>query len=394
MKNHSLDEIYRGIHPALGSIGTLHWNSIVDKTPATPLVLYGDTVSCELFRQRFENNNIPVAGIILHGGKTAESVITPEGPEVIQTLPDDAIVIVTLRDYPRDIELYYAVKSQLKEYGVIKPYVIHEFCSGFALNADKLISERDRVIQAFSLLLASSSRECFQEYIKNAATPYHWNMDITNELFGIEDTHRPTEKVWTHGEYDPVLSDDGCVVYCNTREFHCGDPRLKLLRTSRNSFMFYPNPISRLKLREYLSAQECTDGVLVLDRMLWNREGLETVVFKGYSGGTPLSYAGKKHVIHTMTVDGLMELLKELRLDLLVLDLDEDFVNVLEGAETVLHSDHPTIIINGFSKVDQLWNSIIKLNEMLPHYRMSLHRYPSANILEGHSIILEYGKEK
>ena len=58
MKNHSLDEIYRGIHPALGNIGILYWNSIVDKTPTTPLVLYGDTVSCELFRQRFENNNI------------------------------------------------------------------------------------------------------------------------------------------------------------------------------------------------------------------------------------------------------------------------------------------------------------------------------------------------
>lgn len=203
MRRHSLDEVYRGIHPALGNLGILYWNSIAEKAPATPLFLYGDSISCELFRQRFENNNIPVAGIILHECRTRESVVKQNGFKAIKALPDSAIVIVTFREYPRNIELYYAVNKQLQKYGVVTPYVIHEFCSGFALNAEKLISERDRVVHAFSLLLDLSSRECFYEYIKNSATPYRWNMDITNELFGMNDyeTNRFMETRWsTHNQ--------------------------------------------------------------------------------------------------------------------------------------------------------------------------------------------------
>lgn len=373
MKSFSIDAFYRGLHPAISQLNLLHWHELVNHSVSGPFYLFGDRVSCELVQQWFQHNHIELKGII------------PDDSGEVCGLAEDEKVIVVYRDFPRDAELYARVRHSFKSLGLKKAYIIHDFSSGFAPGAERLIPEREQVERACGLLDDEASRDCFHAFLLNAAKPYHWNMDFTAETFGIPDPRRVQENAPAFAQTLQIPAA-GYVFFCNTEEFSKNDPKLSLLGKHEGCVYFCPDRLARLRLREFCAQQNWTLRAPILNGALWNSSGTAAVSRRKWSGGTPLSYPEDRTQVQTFTADSLMDGLPEKKLEALILNMADDCIKAIEGSIQTIKRDRTTVFINGFHRADLLWNVILKLHELIPDAGIRLSRYPSENVLEGHCI--------
>lgn len=392
MTSSLIDSIYSGLHPALGSVEILYWHELKKSHNQMSLFLYGDSYSCRLFVEWFKPYGIAVEGIILSEPKATSGdqwdipVFTPDTWNKSQW--ENSAVVVTLRDFPGNIDLYHAEMDKLGKMGVSRPYIIHDFSSGFALGAEKIVESRMQIENAINCLEDEDSKQCFIAFLQHLNVPHHWNMDITAETFGIPDPKRTMVSEW-EDPCDCSVSSESVILFCNTVEWHGHDPKLALIKYCKDCILFFPHSLARLKLREYIGCGRVVNAPIILSSALWDSDGEKTFHVPCITGGTPLSYESKVAEYKTVTVDSVMAATGKFP-DLIVLDMDNAFPAAIHGAHASILAHHPSIAVNGFSRAHFLWNAVNELHRLLPHYSIYLRRYPSENPMEGHTIFLKY----
>ena len=382
MKNSCVDAMYRKMHPAIGNIGILYWHEICSGSETAPLYIWGDQNSCELFVQRFENNGVSYAGVVTQDQKLSFQ------------FTEDAKVVVALRQFPGDRKLYSSVIRQLNHLGVHIPYTIHEFSSGFPLGSERLISDRESIENAYSILEDDVSRNCYLHFLKKCTTPYYWNMDFSEESFGI-----PNPRMGSMREdefWDSSLSEVTCddyVFFCMLNEFHAHDPNLQLLLTHDRCVVFCPDTLARMRLREWLLKRGHSLEIPIIDSALWDYPGSDSYWRTQWSGGTPIAYPPQEKKIRTDAVDRTVSMIQEGKLKLLLLSMEDLYERALTGAKKTIASHATVIMVNGFHRADLLWSAINDLHQAFPEQQLLLRQYQTENILEGFYIILKT-KEK
>ena len=378
MKSNFFNSFYERLHPAIGKIGIFEWDNLKAGDINTPLYLWGDDISCELFRQRFKANNIKYEGIINSGFG-----------DNLNSLPEGATVIVTLKDFPSDITLYYNVSSQLAKIGIKKPYIIRDFSSGFALGSEHVVRDRNKIESSYWILGDEDSKACFEAFLENSVVPYHWNMDITADVFGIPDPYRPDNHKWNYGDLDNNIAEKSFVLFCITGEFKRNDPNYELLNTHSNCVVLCPDSLSRLRMRECFNHALVEHGIPIIDKTLWDSD--KTVYYQRYKwhGGTPLYYSGKSVRAQGIALDRLVACSKGMDVSLLILNMNEDYIHALRGAKTYILNNRVEVRILGFHTADCLWNAITRINTEFPEKDILLRRYFSENPLEGHCIVIK-----
>lgn len=378
MKNSYIDVIYRQMHPAIGKIGILYWHEICSGSEAAPLYIWGDQNSCELFIQRFENNDVSYAGVVTRDRESGFR------------FPKDAKVVVALRQFPGDRQAYSDVIRQLDNLGVHIPYTIHEFSSGFPLGSERLISDRDSVENAYSILEDDVSRNCFIHFLKKCTTPYYWNMDFSEESFGIPDPRMGSVregKFWESSLSE--VARDNYVFFCILNEFHAHDPNLQLLMTHDRCIVFCPEPLARIRLREWLLKREHSLEIPIIDAALWDRPGSDSCRRTQWSGGTPIAYPTQERTIRTDSVDRLVSTIRDGKLKLLLLSMEDLYGKALTGAQKTIALHDTAIMVSGFHRADLLWSAINDLHRAFPERQLLLRHYQTENTLEGFYIILK-----
>jgi len=378
MKNRCIDAIYQHMHPAIGKIGILYWHEICSGGEAAPLYIWGDKNSCELFVQRFDNNGISYAGVVTSDRESGFR------------FPEDAKVIVALRQFPGDRELFSSVIQQLSYLGVHIPYTIHEFSSGFPLGSERLISDRDSVENAYSILEDDISRSCYLRFLKNCTMPYFWNMDFSEESFGIPNPR--IESVRKNQFWEASLSERVCddyVFFCILNEFHAHDPNWQLLMTHDRCIVFCPDPLTRTRLREWLLKREHSLEIPIINAALWDHSGSDFYRRAQWSGGTPIDYPTQERKIRTDSVDRLVSTIQDGRLKLLLLSMEDLYGKALTGAKKTIAFHDTEIWVSGFHRTDLLWSAINDLHRAFPERLLLLRQYQTENALEGFYIILK-----
>ena len=376
-----LETTLKRFHPALWEVEYLHW-ALINSESLTDVVLVGDSISCKLMEVRLNQKNIyPIGKEYLD-----EEVCSCEYPK-------NATFLITLQDFPGELNEYKATRKKLALKRITRVSVIREFSSGFALGAEKAIVEKDVIRNAYNLLADTNSKNRLLRFLSQINNPYHWNMDICSDNFGIPDPKRYLpECEWRDDLPLPALNERSLLVYCSNRDWNNNDPFLKWSQHYTTSLFCLPDRLFRMKFIEYIRKNELrTKNLFVLDKMLASSSRSVTYNKHAFSGGTPLLYQAERALAKGIPIDTLVS---HSRLGTLVLSVDDEFDDIILGAQNSILSDKPTIIIQGFSLADQLWNSISKIANLLPNYSISLFRYATENIIQGYSIFLRWKESK
>lgn len=388
MRN-TLNEYYEKLHPAIGRYKILHWHEI--KAFHSPNFCFlGTEHDCKLFEERFDIYGIPYIGEILVT-KDIEYVEKTnfEGSSAVTESLNEPIVIITIPDYPADIDIYEKVQGVLKLFNIDMPYVIHEFSAGFVLGSESIKSDRGLIEKTMEILADNESRNCFLQTLSVLNTPFHWNMDIKEQNYGIFDAKTKEVTSYKEVSLNFFSNMNGYLIVCNSMELKKGDPCIDEMIKHPKSVLYLPNYFTRLRAREFLSYQHKSYKLPILDSILWDRCGKDKISVMKCTGGTPLDYEKEIQIVETVTIDNVSKKLKGERISVIVLDMDVYYKRALAGAKDTITENSPVIVVQGFKKISELWNAILWCYKQFQEYDVCLYRYEADNVNEGHMIILK-----
>lgn len=388
MKNISFEDIWNDLHPAIGNIDILHWHEL-KKNKIENIFFLGTDYDCSLFEERFRQYRIDYCGKILVSPDFQIEAILDDAGEPIREVKSNAKLIIAMPDYPSDVVLYERIKSIMDGYDLGRPHVIHEFSSGFALGTEKIIADRNIIEKAYSALCDQKSKTTFTTTLRSITFPYHWNMDIKEQNYGIRDPKRyPHSGDWC----DELLINidlEKYVLHCCSKELKKSDPMIVFTLIRKNAVVFCPNFTTRLRLREFMTVKELNHNVPLLDSILWDTNGNTTIPIMKYTGGTPLIYDQELRVVETVAVDNISQLLEGEQIGLISLDMGLEYRNALQGSCCTIEKHKPLIVIQGFKRINELWETIVWIHTNFVFYDIFMYRYETDNINEGHLIVLK-----
>lgn len=391
----TLNRYYEKLHPAIGRYKILHWHEI-KAFHSHKIYFLGTEHDCKLFEERFDVYGIPYIGEILVT-KDIEYIEKKdfEGSSAAAESPNEPIVIITIPDYPADIDTYEKVQGVLKLFSIDVPCVIHEFSAGFALGSESIKADRGLIEKTMEILADNESKNCFLQTLSVLNIPFHWNMDIKEQNYGIFDTKMEKVTSYKKVSLNFFLNMNGYLIVCNSMELKKGDPCIKEMINHPKSVLYLPNYFTRLRAREFFSYQQKSYKLPIFDSILWDRYGEDRISVMKCTGGTPLDYEKKYQIVETVTIDIVSKKLKGERISVIVLDMDVYYKRALAGAKYTIIENSPVIVVQGFKKISELWNAILWCYKQFQEYDICLYRYDADNINEGHMIILKpKGEEK
>ena len=388
MKNISIEDIWNELHPAIGQIDILHWHEL-KKNKIENIYFLGSDYDCSLFEERFSQYGIDYAGKLLVSPNLKVEAILGKHGEPIRKIKSNATVIVVMPDYPSNPLLYESIKNIIDGCDLGRPHVIHEFSSGFALGTEKIIADRSIIEKAYGVLCDEKSKTIFFRTLRNITLPYHWNMDIKEQNYGIRDPKRYPYGGDICDELLINIDSEKYVLHCCSMELKKNDPMIVFTLRHKNAVLFCPNMTTRLRLREFMAMKKNDFDPPLLDSILWNSNGNTTISIMKYSGGTPLIYEKKLHAVETLTVDDISKSLRGKQIGLISLDMGLDYRKALQASCSTVEKDKPFIVIQGFKKINELWETIVWIHTNFVYYDIFLFRYETDNINEGHLIVLK-----
>lgn len=372
-----LEKQFHNLHPALWEVTYLHWTQISSES-LTDVVLVGDRVSCKLMELRLSQKGIcPIGEVYLDNEYSCCDY------------SEKVTFLMTLQDFPGELARYVHVREKLMDRNINQVSVIHDFSSGFALGAEKLIPEKNNIRYAYEMLDGMDSKRRLLSFLSQINKPYHWNMDMRAENFGIPDSNQyKPEHEWVDILPLPPQNDKALLIYCSSKEWNDNDPYLNWSQFYPSSMFFLPDKLYRMKFIEFIRKNKLkSEKLFISKKMLYRSCGSFTFHKRAFSGGTPLLYQVQDIPVEGISIDAISPRPK---LGSLVLAVDDAFEDIILGAQDSISSDKPVIIIQGFSQADQLWNSVCKIPNLLPGYSISLYRYATENITQGYSILLRW----
>lgn len=376
-KNDILEEQFHMLHPALWEVTYLHWILVSPESLAN-VVLVGDRISCKLMELRLSQKGISPIG---------EVYLDDECPNI--NYPSKVTFLMTLQDFPGELAGYIKTRKKLRAKSINRISVIRDFSSGFALGAEKIYSEKREIRRAYEILDGTNSKHRFIRFLSQINKPYHWNMDMRADNFGIPDPNRYMPKCeWADDLPIPPQNENSLLIYCSSRYWNDNDPYLNWSRFYPMSMFFLPHQLYRMKFVEFIRKNKINAESLYLSKkMLYHSCTSFICHSRAFSGGTPLLYQEQNVLVNGISIDAISPRPK---LGALVLAVDDAFEDIIMGARESISADKPTIIIQGFSQANQLWISICKIPDILPGYFVSLYRYATESITDGYSIFLRW----
>lgn len=376
-----LEKQFYNLHPALWDVTYLHWAHISPESLAD-VVLVGDRVSCKLMELRLKQKGIcPIGEVYL------------DNEDSCCDYSEKVTFLMTLQDFPGELARYIQIRGKLISKNINQVSVIRDFSSGFALGTEKLISEKNNIRYAYAMLDGVDSKRRLISFLSQINKPYHWNMDMRADNFGIPDhnQYRP-ECEWADILPMPPQNDKSLLIYCSSRDWNDNDPYLNWSQFYSSSMFFLPDKLYRMKFIEFIRKNKFkSENLFISKKMLYRSCCSFTCHKRAFSGGTPLLYPARDILVEGISIDAIAPRPK---LGTLVLAVDDAFEDIILGAQDSISSDKPIIIIQGFSQADQLWNSVCKIPNLLPGYSISLYRYATENITQGYSIFLRWKEHK
>lgn len=376
-----LEKQFYNLHPALWEVTYLHWAHISPESLAD-VVLVGDRVSCKLMELRLKQKGIcPIGEVYL------------DNEDSCCDYSEKVTFLMTLQDFPGELARYIQIRGKLISKNINQVSVIRDFSSGFALGTEKLISEKNNIRYAYAMLDGVDSKRRLISFLSQINKPYHWNMDMRADNFGIPDhnQYRP-ECEWADILPMPPQNDKSLLIYCSSRDWNDNDPYLNWSQFYSSSMFFLPDKLYRMKFIEFIRKNKFkSENLFISKKMLYRSCCSFTCHKRAFSGGTPLLYPARDILVEGISIDAIAPRPK---LGTLVLAVDDAFEDIILGAQDSISSDKPIIIIQGFSQADQLWNSVCKIPNLLPGYSISLYRYATENITQGYSIFLRWKEHK
>ena len=376
-----LEKQFYNLHPALWDVTYMHWAHISPESLAD-VVLVGDRVSCKLMELRLKQKGIcPIGEVYL------------DNEDSCCDYSEKVTFLMTLQDFPGELARYIQIRGKLISKNINQVSVIRDFSSGFALGTEKLISEKNNIRYAYAMLDGVDSKRRLISFLSQINKPYHWNMDMRADNFGIPDhnQYRP-ECEWADILPMPPQNDKSLLIYCSSRDWNDNDPYLNWSQFYSSSMFFLPDKLYRMKFIEFIRKNKFkSENLFISKKMLYRSCCSFTCHKRAFSGGTPLLYPARDILVEGISIDAIAPRPK---LGTLVLAVDDAFEDIILGAQDSISSDKPIIIIQGFSQADQLWNSVCKIPNLLPGYSISLYRYATENITQGYSIFLRWKEHK
>lgn len=359
---------YDNLHPAIGNVGVLTLNEIKSDAFNKKIALLGNDVDNGLFAQRLKEYGIE--------------------QKSLAELSDECIVVCTAEDFPRDKEVFFKMINEANSIGINKLYCIHEFSSGFCLGAEKVVTDRKHVFDAYEILQDDISKECFLHFLKWVSTPYHWNMDMKEDTFGISDKKR-------YGNSYEFDDSDLCdfwgknVILCNSDEWKKNDKTINKCAHASSLYLFFPKDEDRIKLFEQINSSEegFKDNYFVYRSILSNIDDISEKKFFRFSGGSPLEMPPIFKTVRSICADDFFEDCHS-SIDAIVLDMGYEFTKAIHGANGIIGKYNPIIVIKGFNRADYLWDAILWSNKNFPNKKISLRRNEVENIINGYEIII------
>lgn len=372
-----LEKQFQNLHPALWEVTYLHWTQISSES-LTDVVLVGDRVSCKLMKLRLSQKGIcPIGEVYLDNEYSCCDY------------SEKVTFLMTLQDFPGELLSYIQVREKLIARNIHQVSVIRDFSSAFALGAENLISEKKSIRFAYEILDGMDSKRHLIRFISQINKPYHWNMDMRADNFGIPDSnqYRP-EHEWVDILPMPPQNGKSLLIYCSSKEWNDNDPYLNWSQFYPLSMFFLPDKLYRMKFIEFIRKNKLkSENLFISRKMLYHSCCFFTCQKRAFSGGTPLLYQEQDVLVEGISIDAIAP---RPPIGILVLAVDDAFEDIILGARSSISSDKPIIIIQGFSRADQLWNSVCKIPNLLPGYSVSLYRYATENITQGYSIFLKW----
>lgn len=390
MIDFSIDDILENLHPAIGQIDILYWHEI-KKNKYSNIYFLGTDLDCALFQERFNIYKIDYAGTLIVSKDLEFCGIFDKYGNQNSHMELYPTIIVTMPDYPQDIFLYKRLQEILYTCGIKRPCIIHEFSAGFALGAELMAKDKTKIYEAYNNLLDENSKNCFYKMLKTVSIPYHWNMDLKEHNYGIRDPKRYSYKdeddLFKQLEGD--IKTEQFVLICCATELKKNDPIISYSLKHKKSMLFLPRSIARLRVREFFEQQMCQYTVPILGNILWNSCGNINISMMKYTGGTPLAYEKKKYNIDAVTIKAISDSLGNEKIGLISLDMGLEFKKAIDGGIDVIENDNPIVLIQGFKMINELWETIIWCHTRLVRYNISLFRYETDNVCEGHVVVLK-----
>lgn len=293
---------------------------------------------------------------------------------------EDNILVLCSYDYPGDAAFYAFVQERCGQYGLPMPASIHELSRGYALGAGKMAACRAEILQARQALDDENSRKVLADLLEAASLPYYWNMDMHAENFGIPDPHRATV-LPRKPEFPPV--PQGVILYALGEDFD----RNVFSALPRDWFhrmlILCPGQTNRRLLRGWASEQKL--HLSILPELPAPTGGDLLRQEKMFLGGTPLRPPRRTVACRGRTLDEIAA--RTGPVAAVLLHLDEELEPALAGAEELL-ARRPMLLIQGFSSLEKVWQTINRMRVMFPHAVLQLQRVCTENILQGYFLII------
>ena len=388
MSMNRLAEIWESWHPALKEVNYIHWCDLEKAPYNRSVILCGTEIACALMKKRFEMISIQPAGYLYFDPYSREKV--EQNTRIVLNYGkkwDNLIYVVALQDFPGDEKNYTRIRDYLFTVGIRELYVIHDFSASFAMGAECVWKERQMIEKAFRNLSDDKSRERLVSFLKTINKPFHWNMDIKKENFGIPDPNR----YGLTSEWEDLVAPSE--VTTNSRMIFCGlhwnnsTPFFNWSSFFDYSLYMLPDQLCRLKFRQYIGKNKQQEKIGIISECPSNNHKGVYLEKEQFTGGTPIKYKTRMVFYNTVTIDSVAREIGG-NTNYIIIDMDMGFIEALGGALQVIKSVHPIIMVTGFSRANMLWSSINYLSATFPNYSLNLLRFATENILQGYVIQL------
>lgn len=333
------------------------------KGAGLPVFLYGMGNGAEKMMKVCEEYGIDVEGVFASDGFRAGKIFlgftVMSLSEVAAKYTDGFIALVCFGCPSADMRAYL---GRVKRAGGIV-YMPHlPLFGGELFTADHFKANEDRIFKAYSLLRDGRSRALFKDILTYCLT---WDAEVL--FFG--ETNSFAYPAFFEGKEFKTAIDGGA---------YRGDTVLSMHECfpSINRFLaFEPDPANYTKLSQVKIEKVQIES---FQKGLHQAEGeLRFAALK--NRGSHFAEDGIK--VPVTSIDSVTDE----KIDLIKLDVEGCEREAIIGAEKTIKKNHPALCVSLYHKTDDIFELILQLHEISPHYEFSVFR---ADVCPAWDIIL------
>lgn len=309
-----------------------------------------------------DNNIDKLKGIHTRGGYKRFICLPPE------ELPQGTVVIIMLGD-PRDVE------KQLDTLGIAH-MTYNDLALDDVMNQPRepewFLSQKSKVLQAYSLLEDQESRKIFVNVFCNRAAPHLSDFDYT-ELYSAP-------------QYFPKdiidLKDYASILDCGA---YTGDTLEQFVKIKEEQFHFYYamelDQENYRKLEHSIKKlpRQIKEKCCCYPYGVWDKT--TTLSYGKMSSSDSFSIYNEKDR-HKAEVVAIDDFFSSKRVTFIKMDIEGAERKALIGAKQIIQKQNPCMAVCVYHKFDDLWEIPLYLKKLVPEYRIMVRHHAKFHVSE------------